>query len=341
MEIFRTDDGSVTKFIHGDGSETAIKCVPSQSTFIDSTGRPQTLYTDRQKYSVFISASVGCYMRCPFCHLTLKDSAYQKLIGQQVLDNIKEAMTLELTARPELAQRYVKLCWMGMGDAVNQPEMVREVSLALLDWIFSQGYAVGLDSVDLSTVLPPVEDRWITEFDLLNQALRGYPHNPASAQVEQAELATHRHYVERSPFRLFYSLHSAVQATRDRMVPRALSLTAAVRHLKALEQRGVTILLHHLFVEGLNDKEDEVSALVDLLSSHFPDNELRVLRYNSCDRSPYQEWSQLSQALEVLADRHKNLKVQISAGKEVQAACGQFLVALPRALKAQSRPSRV
>lgn len=62
LEIFRTEDGTVTKFIHSDGSETAIKAVPSQSTFIDKeTGTVDIRLTDRNKYSIFISSSTGCY----------------------------------------------------------------------------------------------------------------------------------------------------------------------------------------------------------------------------------------------------------------------------------------
>lgn len=281
LEIFRTDDGSVAKFVHPDGSETAIKCTPSQSTFVDpETSRVEVVYTDRNKYSVFISASTGCYLKCPFCHLTIKDSAYRKLNGEQILRNVQAAITEELSARPDLAGRYVKICWMGMGDALNQPEMVHKVTLDLMDWILANGYAKGLDSVDLSTTLPKVPSKWVTLFANLNQALSKYPHNPASAQVEQAELATHTYYTDRSSFRLFYSLHSAIQETRDRMAPGTTPLHDAVPLLHQMAFSGVSVILHHLFVEGLNDRLEEIDALVELLARDFSENELRVLRYN-------------------------------------------------------------
>lgn len=330
-EIYRTDDQSVAKFIHPDGSETAIKCVLSQSTFVDpDTQKVEVRYADRHKYSVFISASTGCYLKCPFCHLTIKDSQYRKLNTAQVLANLQEALTLELAERPALADRYVKLCWMGMGDALNQPAMVREVTLQLMDWIMDKGYAKGLDSVDLSTVMPEVPDTWLTEFAELNRALARYPLNPASAEIEQAELATQTRYRARSIFRLFYSLHSAIQFTRERMAPRTTPLSRAIPKLHALQAAGVSVLLHQVFVEGLNDRLEEVDALVDLLAQAFPNNELRVLRYNFCDRSPFKEWADVIPQLGRLLASHKHLKVQISAGKEVQAACGQFLVAQPR-----------
>ena len=92
-------------------------------------------------------------------------------------------------------------------------------------------------------------------------------------------------------------------------------------------------MLHQLFIEDLNDSEDEVSALLHLLKQEFPGIELRILRYNFCDRSPHREWSNIDYAIARIASEHKALKVQTSAGKEVAAACGQFLVAYPKSLK--------
>lgn len=334
MESFLSDDGSVAKFIHTDGSETSVKVTKSCSNFRDAeTGHVETELVDRNKYTIFISASLGCYMSCKFCHLTIKDSAYRKLQTAQVVRNVKEALEHEIARKPEMRDRYVKLSWMGMGDAVNQPEMVYDATIELMDWLMDKGYTRGLDCVDLSTVLPKVHGSWISYFGALNQALAPYPLNPESFRIEQAELSNQKEYKNRSRFRLFYSVHSAIQATRENMVPNARPLVEAIPLLKELMATGVNLILHQLFVEGLNDSEIEVTALLDLLSEHFPHNELRVLRYNFCDRSPYREWSRVDLAVSRIADAHPALKVQVSAGKEVAAACGQFLVAMPRSVK--------
>ena len=334
IEIYRTEDNLVTKFIHGDGSETAIKAVPSQSTFVDKqTGTVDIRLTDRNKYSIFISSSTGCYMKCPFCHLTIKNSIYKKLNTEKVLQNIKDAMENEIAVRPELKHKFVKICWMGMGDAINQPDMVFDVTTDILKWIMDNGYAKGLDSVDISTVMPNVGDRWIGVFSQLNKVLSKYPLNPLNSLVEQAEMATHHQYNDRSLFRLFYSLHSANQTTRDKMVPLATPLATAVIKLKKLQSMGVSILFHQLFVEGLNDKDSEIDSLVSFMNNHFPENELRVLRYNFCDRSPYREWESIIGQLGQRLKNHGKIKVQTSAGSEVQAACGQFLVSQPRPVR--------
>jgi adenine C2-methylase RlmN of 23S rRNA A2503 and tRNA A37 len=132
---------------------------------------------------------------------------------------------------------------------------------------------------------------------------------------------------------MFWSVHSAIQATRDKMVPGGMPLAQALPKLREFARMGPNLLLHQLFVENLNDTEEEVEALLDLLSNNFPEQELRVLRYNFCDRSPYREWDHIDDAVARIANQHANLKVQVSAGKEVAAACGQFLVAHPRSIK--------
>ena len=50
MEAFHTDDGSVAKFIHDDGSETAVKVVKSCSNFRDENGMVHTEWVDRNKF---------------------------------------------------------------------------------------------------------------------------------------------------------------------------------------------------------------------------------------------------------------------------------------------------
>lgn len=334
MQVFHTQDGRVAKFIHADGSETAIKAGPSQSSFMDqATGEVHVRHTDRNKYSVFVSSSVGCYLKCPMCHLTIKNSLYRPLRGEQILENLKEALREEIRARPELASRYLKLCWMGMGDALNEPAMVRDISNRFLEWVFQEGFAAGLDCVDLSTVMPRVSLTWQAEFRALREELAKWPGNPLNAQVEQAELSTHSSYLARPPFRLFYSVHSAIQTTRDRMAPKTTPVEDAVSSLKDFGAPAAGLIFHQLFVEGLNDSLEEVRALSKFMVSHFPESELRVLRYNHSAHSPLREWGSVQAAVSLLAQSVPHLKVQISAGDEVQAACGQFIVARIRTVK--------
>ncbi len=326
FDVYRSQDGSVSKYIHEDGSETAVKLVKSTQNVLNPLTRAiEEHRSERNKYSVFISSSVGCYMCCPFCHLTLKDAKYHPLSGAAILSNLKEAIEDKLTFNPDLAQRYVKLSWMGMGDAVNQPEAVRQVSLEFLTWLLDKGYAKGVDGVDLSTVLPPVKPRWIAEFQALEAELERFPRNPVYA-MDNLSYANGK-YDHRNIFRLFYSVHSAIQACRDKVVPGGLPLQEAVDQLTTYAARGrYAVILHHILVDGFNDTEEELAALIELVNTRFPDNELRILRYNLCAKSPFHESDRFLAQIRQLSEQVNFLKVQVSPGSEVSAACGQFIV---------------
>lgn len=117
MEIYRTKDNLVLKYIHNDGSETAIKNVPSCDNEINFlTGDIVPVAKDRNKFSVFISSSVGCHVGCKFCYLTVKKYPYHQLTKEQIIDNTKKAIIDAVNSNPELENKYVKLSFMGMGD---------------------------------------------------------------------------------------------------------------------------------------------------------------------------------------------------------------------------------
>jgi adenine C2-methylase RlmN of 23S rRNA A2503 and tRNA A37 len=326
FDVFRTADKTVSKYIHEDGSETAIKKVKSTQNVINPiTSQIETIESDRNKYSVFISCSVGCHMACKFCHLTLKGAKHYKLESDQVLNNLKEALEDQVAFDPEIKSKYIKLSWMGMGDAINKPEMVRDVTLRFLDWVFENGYAKGLDGIDLSTVMPKIKKpEFIGIFHNLENDLRQYPLN------EKYSMDNHEfrnfEYTRKNVFRLFYSVESAIQEKRENVIPNAMPLVDAANLLNQYQASGSTLIFHHLLVEGLNDSEEELSALIHFMKKDFDQNELRILRYNYCSKSDYKESEKFISQIKSLSNNINKLKVQVSPGTEVSAACGQFIV---------------
>ena len=128
FDVYRSIDNTVSKYIHEDGSETAIKTVKSiQSILNPLTNKIENRETDRNKYSIFISVSVGCFMKCKFCHLTIKNSKYLKLEEEHILSNIKEAMLDVINFNADIKNKFVKLSWMGMGDAFIHYDIVYNV----------------------------------------------------------------------------------------------------------------------------------------------------------------------------------------------------------------------
>lgn len=331
MKTFASENGQVTKHVHADGSETCIKTVPSLDTKPADGGEIEVTAIDRNKYSVFASASRGCPMSCSFCYLTIDKMPFGKIAPRVVLNNLMEAVSKRAELEPAIRNRYLKLCWMGMGEPILDMGTVLDVTQDLLHWaITEQRYAQGLDGVDLSTVLPRLHDNeWSEPMRWLNGELGGYqyrlnPNNRMASNLGPDSSFTM--YERRSVFRLFYSLHSAIQSSRDRIIPRAMPISEALPQLQELSMDGddpVDVIVHHMFMEGLNDTEKELDALVWFMA-HLPESELRILRYNKHEDSSIRESDGFKECMCYIADKIPKIKVQISQGLDVRSACGQF-----------------
>ncbi len=327
FEVFRTEDNTVSKYIHDDGSETAIKIVKSvQNIFNPLTNEIESRESDRNKYSIFISSSVGCFMKCKFCHLTLKNSEFIKLEEDQIFNNLKEAIQDSIQHNPVLKSKFIKLSWMGMGDAINKPNIVSNITIRLLDWIFENEYAIGLDGVDLSTVMPKLNNKkWIAIFHELESKLKKYKINPIY-KMDNVQYSNGQ-YSHKNIFRLFYSIESTIQEHRDELIPHAMILADVIPLLKEYEDDGrYPVIFHHLILDQINDSDLEIESVINFMNNHFIDNELRILRYNFCAKSTMKESEVFTNKIRKLSENINFLKVQISPGKEVSAACGQFIV---------------
>lgn len=330
-EVFISDDDLVVKVVHEDGSETAIKTVSSCDTIRNPvTGELEFNNIERNKYSVFASSSRGCFMNCNFCYLTIKNCEYSKLSADQILENLQSAIQTQMNHKPETKDRYVKLCWMGMGeDQIAQPERTSRLTLDFLGWSLINGFAIGLDGIDLATVLPKVKNTWIETFQQLNKQLEYYTYNPNNRlRVHGQDMKRGAEYINRSPFRLFYSLHSAIQETRDIAIPNAMPLDQALPLLKEYSDGNKNnVIFHHMFMEGQNDSDKEIDEFLELIEHYdLYDHEFRILRYNHCQNSPFGESETFNRIIDKIAPHIPFLKVQISTGSEVRAACGQFIV---------------
>lgn len=307
MEIYRTEDNHVAKYVHDDGSETAIKTTP-----IDEFGGIYGKVTN--KYNIFISISVGCPVGCKFCYLTVKKCPYHKIEIINIKNNVIAALKAELKVRPELHNMYTKLSWMGMGDAFLDTNTMYWATLDIMDTIKYEGLSRGIDGIDVATTMPCIQNVTTTHLETLrNIAMGEFDLNPLRNTTK--------------PIRVFYSLHSANNATRKSMIPMALDVTDAIDYLVKLNSYGITTILHHMFFNGINDSDEEIKALIRLLQNKELKNiELRLLRFNQCEGTSFIESTRFDTLVEQIYKHHKNIKVQSSPGSEVKAACGQFLL---------------
>lgn len=313
MEIYRSNDNQVTKFVHDDGSETAIKTVSSCQNVVDPvTGNVLTNEVEREKVSIFLSSSVGCPIGCKFCYLTAKKFPYYKLAPQQIFSNFCEAVQAAIEFDRSIQDRYVKVSWMGMGDVLLQdPEEIKDVTAGALDYLIRTGGFKGIDGVDVGTVLPHHSDRWPEFLDKIVDEIVKWPANP-------------NNIFDRSPVRLFYSLHGVSNLGRKMLIPIHNDLKMDMDKLKHInEQYDIDIIFHYMFLEDINDSVEDIFVLKQILK--YIDAELRILRFNECENSKFKESPQFNELVRVATMNLPRVKYQISAGSEIKAACGQFI----------------
>lgn len=308
IETYNNQSRTVTKYLHYDGSETCIKTVPSCSYKMDRFGFLREEYTDREKFSVFISHSSGCKLGCKMCYLTVKNHPYKKLTADQIKTNVKESLLSKMETNPELKDRYLKLCWMGMGDAVLDLNKTYDVTMDLFEWASKISFCKGFDGVDIGTILPTIKN--LKMLNRLNIRATDYVYNPNNTK--------------RSPVRLFYSLHSILN--RDLLIPKHPYSDSDMFILSSLlDICEIDIIFHIVFIEGINDTDAEIAELIKLFKNLGKYCELRVLRFNECVGSPFKESSRFGEIVQVLNKNVPRIKYQISPGKEIMAACGQFM----------------
>lgn len=325
MEVLINQDKTVYKFVHDDGSETAIKYVGSCSCNEEN----------RNKYSIFVSSSVGCKYSCKFCYLTTKDIKYKSITENKIFKNLKEAVDYFINENLELKQFYVKVCWMGMGeDGLIKKGLMKNVTTKILEYIIKEkNYAIGLDGVDISTIFPKnkIIFNILEDIVYLNNYLKIYKLNPNNnVSVNNDTNSNLNVYENRSIVRLFYSLHSAVEHTRQYLIPNSYDLKTSLKELSVLNNEyNINVIFHQFFIDKVNDKEEDIKELINLIdyfNREFSYFELRILRLNSCEKLQFKESEKFNDIIEELKDKTNVFKVQVSAGSEIKAACGQFLM---------------
>jgi len=146
-----------------------------------------------------------------------------------------------------------------------------------------------------------------------------------------------RYTDEARPWRLYLSLHSAIQATRERIMPiaRRHRLPELLDAMRAFQtRRGVPWLtLQYVAIPGVNMDQRHVDALAQ---------ELRHLRY-ILNVIPYNDvgagfrppsWAEVKEFTTRLCALKRPVKTRYSAGKREGMGCGQLsaeLVATPAA----------
>lgn len=128
-------------------------------------------------------------------------------------------------------------------------------------------------------------------------------------------------------FKLAVSLHSAIEETRNRIMPFTknfplLELKEALEYWYKKTKSKVTY--EYVVWKGINDDQKSIDALVKFCK--YVPCKVNLIEYNPIDDGEFQQAS--NQALEnYISTLEKNnivAKVRRSRGKDIDAACGQL-----------------
>jgi 23S rRNA (adenine2503-C2)-methyltransferase len=206
---------------------------------------------------------------------------------------VRQLGSAEIVAQVALArrQRVVrKVVFMGMGEPAHNLDNVLEA----IDLLGTAG-AIGHKSLVFSTV----GDRRVFERLPLGRV------RPALA----------------------LSLHTTRPDLRERLLPRAPRIDPA--ELVELGERyardtGYPIQYQWTLLEGINDGDDELDAIVRLLAGKYA--VMNMIPYNTIEDLPYRRpsWERATDIARGLTRRGILTKLRQSAGQDVEGGCGQL-----------------
>ena len=235
-----------------------------------------------------VSSQVGCSLDCHFC-ATAKLKRMRNLNPDEIYDQVIE---IDKQSQLYYNRPLTNIVFMGMGE----PLMNYKNTLAAIDKITSP-YGLGMSPKRIT-----VSTSGITK---IIREISGQ--NPK--------------------FKLAVSLHSAIEETRNRLMPftKAFPLDQLLEALKYWYEKTKSQITFEVVVwKGINDKQVDIDALVSY-SSQVP-SKVNLIEYNAIGDDQFvQARSEVISAYKAALENNRiSVTVRRSRGKDIDAACGQL-----------------
>ena len=235
-----------------------------------------------------VSSQVGCSLDCHFC-ATAKLKRMRNLNPDEIYDQVVE---IDKQSQLYYNRPLTNIVFMGMGE----PLMNYKNTLAAIDKITSP-YGLGMSPKRIT-----VSTSGITK---IIREISGQ--NPK--------------------FKLAVSLHSAIEETRNRLMPftKAFPLDQLLEALKYWYEKTKSQITFEVVVwKGINDKQVDIDALVSF-SSQVP-SKVNLIEYNAIGDDQFvQARPEVISAYKTALENNRiSVTVRRSRGKDIDAACGQL-----------------
>ncbi len=271
--------------------------------FAADVGSIEARYVRRREdyFVVYLSSQTGCDRGCRMCHLTASKQTQTRDVS--VTELLHQAdVVLDYYATETPTAESVHFNFMARGEA-----LASRVVLDSADEILG-GLAARAKHLN-------VRPRYLVSTIM--------PKTLGDRRLEDIFLTYHPE--------IYYSIYSVENAFRRKWLPKAMHYGDALDRLASYQRATYKICkLHYAFIEGENDRIEDVHAICDEIENRKLMVHINIVRYNPLDpvrhgREPNE--SVIERCAEVYRRRLPNSRVRVipRVGFDVQASCGMFL----------------
>ena len=246
------------------------------------------LIPTEKRTTACVSSQVGCSLDCRFC-ATSRLKRMRNLNPDEIYDQV---VAIDKQSKLYHNRKLSNIVFMGMGE----PLMNYKNVLAAIEKITSpEGLGMSPKRIVVSTSGVPKMIKKMADDNV--------------------------------KFNLAVSLHSAIQETREKIMPFATSFT--LTDLKEsleywYEKTAKQITYEYVVWSGINDQKQDVAALITFCS--YVPCKVNIIEYNPIDDGMFQQADNkaLDLYITMLEKARIPITVRRSRGKDIDAACGQL-----------------
>ncbi|MGO3181519.1 MAG: 23S rRNA (adenine(2503)-C(2))-methyltransferase RlmN [Aequorivita sp.] len=246
------------------------------------------LIPTKKRTTACVSSQVGCSLDCAFC-ATAKLKRMRNLNPDEIYDQV---VTIDKESRLYHDKPLSNIVFMGMGEPLmNYKNVLESIEKITSD----EGLGMSPKRITVSTSGVPKMIKKLADDEV--------------------------------KFHLAVSLHSAVQETREQIMPFAKNFTLkdlreSLEYWYSKTKRKITY--EYIVWQGINDKWEDIEALVTFCK--YVPCKINIIEYNPIDDGHFQQASStaIDDYIEALEHERIPVTVRRSRGKDIDAACGQL-----------------
>lgn len=246
------------------------------------------LIPTKTRTTACVSSQVGCSLDCNFC-ATARLKRMRNLTPGEIYDQV---VAIDNESKLYYDRPLSNIVFMGMGEPLmNYPNVMKAIDMITSN----EGLGMSPKRITVST-------------------------SGVSKMIKKmADDAV--------KFNLAVSLHSAIEATRNEIMPftKSFSLTELRESLEYWYAKTKSKITYEYVVwKGINDDKASIDALVKFCK--YVPCKVNLIEYNAIDDGDFQQASEQATKDYISALEKNNIvvKVRKSRGKDIDAACGQL-----------------